>query len=267
MNNKLASGDRAEIWALPGNRVIKILQSGIPLELIEREAHNLEILYRAGAPVPRPHNIGYRRGTPGLIMDRVEGPTLYSLLARRTWQLKKIAITLADVQLKIHGFKNLALLSQSNFFCERFSHSPKLPKHIRTFLCDLCESLLKDDTVCHFDLTLKNIIISEKGPIVVDWCDAHSGCAGVDIARSLYLLREASFPSVSFVLSPLESFVRRKLCHYFLQRYLISSDSKYLSFEFFRPLIIGSELCSETKDDASVLIRELSSMVKSTNNE
>src|SRR5205807_5882470 len=62
----------------------------------------LRAAWNAGAPVPEPGDRVTVEGRPGLVMERIEGPDLLSLIGRRPWTLFWVANTLGRVHAKLH---------------------------------------------------------------------------------------------------------------------------------------------------------------------
>ena len=66
----------------------------------------------------------------------------------------------------------------------------KLPKHIATEILALIDRLPPGDGLCHTDLSLGNVIMTEDGPKLVDWAGAMRGPAALDLAFLHVVLSE-----------------------------------------------------------------------------
>ena len=118
----------------------------------EREARVMELAGSHGFPVPRLHEVG-----PGaLVMERIDGPTMGEAMARRPWQLRSHVRTLADLHEQLHAipFDGLSLV--------------------------------------HFDLHPDNVLISSRGPVVIDWTNAHAGSPAADVAMTWLILETSA---------------------------------------------------------------------------
>ncbi len=93
-----------------------------------------------GFPVPRVLAVR----ADGLVMDRAEGPTMFEDVARRPWRLRHAATVLAD----LHGRL----------------HSIPAPEEL--------PSVGPGDAVLHLDLHPLNVILTPRGPVVIDWTNA-----------------------------------------------------------------------------------------------
>jgi thiamine kinase-like enzyme len=50
------------------------------------------------------------------------------------------------------------------------------------------------DAVCHYDLHPMNIIMSPRGPVIIDWVSAEKGNPLLDVARTWLVLTQAVWP-------------------------------------------------------------------------
>ncbi len=71
----------------------------------------------------------------------------------------------------------------------------------------------QQDTVCHGDFHPINVILSARGPMVVDWLDAARGDSAIDVARAHLMLEFGRSAEVvrEFRAAFLEAYVR--LCN------------------------------------------------------
>jgi Ser/Thr protein kinase RdoA (MazF antagonist) len=59
---------------------------------------------------------------------------------------------------------------------------------------DRLAGLPTDRSVCHGDMHPGNVVMTERGPVTIDWVTASSGTALADVARTLMLLRDSPLP-------------------------------------------------------------------------
>jgi len=112
-----------------------------------------------GIAVPRVHDAG---GTD-IVMDRVDGPTLLEDLERRPWRLVAHARLLARLQARVN-----AVVAP-----EWFPARSELPEGRQ---------------VAHLDLHPMNVMLSEEGPVIIDWTNTAATAAGVDASLSFVLM-------------------------------------------------------------------------------
>jgi aminoglycoside phosphotransferase (APT) family kinase protein len=134
---------------------------------MEVEAQAMEHARLHGYPVPAIEEIS----TDGseLVMERITGPSMFTPLARQPWAMKKYASILADLHQRLHEVPGPVWL-------------PAAPGST-------------GDRMLHLDLHPLNVVMSPKGPVVIDWANVARGCASVDVAATWVLLAAAGIPS------------------------------------------------------------------------
>ena len=127
----------------------------------------MEFVRSKGYPVPEVFEVS--DDGIDLVMDRIEGPTMIEAASAQPWKLR--------------GFgRDLAELHQSLHLLQAPQWMPAAP-------CGPGEHVL------HMDLHPLNIILSSKGPIVLDWTNAARGNPLVDVAATWVLLASGNVSS------------------------------------------------------------------------
>jgi aminoglycoside phosphotransferase (APT) family kinase protein len=118
----------------------------------EREARIMELARAHGFPVPRVHDVI----SDGLVLERIDGPTMGQFVTLHPWLIRRHIGTLADLHERLHsiGYQGGSLL--------------------------------------HFDLHPDNVILAGRGPVVIDWTNAHAGNADADVAMTWVILATSS---------------------------------------------------------------------------
>jgi aminoglycoside phosphotransferase (APT) family kinase protein len=81
-----------------------------------------------------------------LMLERVDGPTMLAELQRKPWTMAGHARTLADLHHRLH------------------------------------EIPFEGERLIHVDFHPDNVLLSRRGPVVIDWANARSGRPGFDVA-------------------------------------------------------------------------------------
>lgn len=151
--------------------------------------------------VPRPFEIIAVGGRPGLVMERVVGTDMLTLLSSRPWRMRSYARRMALLHVDIHRVVAPPSLPQVTARLRDRIAATSLPEPLRSFALQVLSTLRDGDRVCHGDYHPGNIIMSPTGPIVIDWTNATRGDPISDVARTIVLLRiGAPPPGASFVL-------------------------------------------------------------------
>jgi aminoglycoside phosphotransferase (APT) family kinase protein len=131
------------------------------------EAQTMDFLRQQGYPVPAIAELS--QDGSELAMERVDGPSMLGWLSRRPWTVRSEGAILAHLHHRLHDILPPSFL-------------PTAP------LGGAGEHFL------HLDLHPLNVIISSKGPVVIDWSNAARGQASMDVALAWVLMAAAEVP-------------------------------------------------------------------------
>ena len=152
----IASGRAADVFDQGDGTVLRRYRSEHDTEL---EARVMTWLYDEEVPVPEVHAASDR----DLVMDRISGPTMLEDLGRRPWMMVAHARTLAALQRRYNS------LTAPDWF----------PRH---------DGVPAGSSVVHLDLHPMNVMLGERGPVIIDWTNAGSGQGSFDAAMTYVLI-------------------------------------------------------------------------------
>ncbi len=194
---RIGLGRTAEVYAWGEGRALKLFHPWVPAPSVENEVRCTAVAHAAGLPVPAVLGLETVDGRRGVILERVDGPSLLSLLVARPWRALGAARLLAEVQTAIHG-KRVAGAGLTSVR-ERLRGGIAacgLPEHLQRSALAALERLPDGDVLCHGDLHPDNVILARRGPVVIDWMAAGVGHRLADVARTSLLLRIGAGPVV-----------------------------------------------------------------------
>jgi aminoglycoside phosphotransferase (APT) family kinase protein len=153
----IGAGRAADIYDLGGGRVLRRNRAGASTV---REAEVMRHVRSHGYPAPEV----FDADGGDLVMERLDGPTMLQAFSSRPWGLRGWARMLADLHLRLENIP--------------------LPD----FALPILE---RGEVIVHGDLHPDNVILTDGGPVVIDWPNAMLAARGHDAAHTWVLVATA----------------------------------------------------------------------------
>jgi aminoglycoside phosphotransferase (APT) family kinase protein len=187
---KVGEGREAEILEWDHGRVLRLLRDPGARSRLEQEASAIAAASAAGVPVPATFGITVADGRPGLVMERVDGTDLMTGLSSRPWRILGAARQLGALQARLHDAVAPADLRDLRpRLRDRIDDAPHLSRDLKSHVIGVLDDLPDGDRICHGDFHPGNVILSGRGPVIIDWTNATRGDAAGDLARTVLILR------------------------------------------------------------------------------
>jgi Phosphotransferase enzyme family len=213
----LGFGREAEVYAWGDGTVLKLYRAGFGGHTAEAAA--LRSIGGAGI-APRLLDVTERDGRAGLVLERVDGADMLTLLQREPWRVLSLARTLAAGHRAIHRVAAPADLPDLRQVLAARIHRAVLPAQLRGFALRVLDGLPDGDRLCHGDYHPGNVLLAADRTAVIDWVGAAGGVAEADHARTLLLLRSADpLPGTALLPRALIAIVRSLLTRGYTQTY------------------------------------------------
>jgi uncharacterized protein (TIGR02172 family) len=184
----LAFGRQAEIYDWGEGRVLKLFLGNWP-EAARHEFAISKLAYSQGARTPKPLEIVEKDGKPGIVFEKVEGPSLLRLLGTRPWQVRQLAREFAELHHTVHRCKAPELPSARPELEKVIQSRQQLSETTRSVLLKIISKLPDGDTLIHGDFHPDNVMVTSRGLVIIDWPNAARGCPMADVARTTIMLR------------------------------------------------------------------------------
>ncbi len=208
---KIAEGAEAEIFEWENGNVLRLFRTGREAASLEHE----EAAMRAGrAALPLVPSIIGRvdvDGRPGLVMERIDGPDLITLLSRRPWMMWRAGTISGNVHAQLHDVIAPPALASIADRARLWVASPLVPEHARRAVIEQLESLPDGDRLLHGDFHPGNILMSGHGPVVIDWPNTTRGDPHADVARTMLLIGDGTLPPGSPLVARVGVSIARKV--------------------------------------------------------
>jgi Ser/Thr protein kinase RdoA (MazF antagonist) len=240
-DHPFAVGRTAEIFAWDDGRVLKLYRDWCPPNWVEYELRIGRIVQDAGLPVPRIGDLVEVNGRRGVIYERIEGASMLVALRAKPWTIFRTARQFAELHVAMHKCVVPDDLPTQRAAFERSIHAaPDLPDDLRDAALRALATMPDGNQLCHGDFHPDNIMMTTRGPIVIDWMTATRGNPLADVARTLLLLTSGEPPS------PIDRWMvkllRRQFIAGYLKRYFELCHRADAQLAAWRPLIAAARL-------------------------
>ena len=254
MTSPVAHGRTAEIYLWDDQHVLKLYRDWCPPGWADYESKVAHSIYEAGIPSPEPGEVLDVNGRRGLIYERLEGVSMLQDLNARPRILLKHARTLAELQVQINQKSIHGLPSYKDRLRYDISNSAHLSPALRERALAALEALPNGENVCHGDFHPGNVILTDSGPIVIDWMTVCSGSRWTDVARTNLLLSIGPKGAGKLV-SPLLRMAIRLYHWIYLRRYHALIPDTNLESDHWAPIIAAARLNEDITPEREALIK------------
>jgi aminoglycoside phosphotransferase (APT) family kinase protein len=184
----IAQGRTAELYAWDDGYVLKLFRDWCPADWVDYEARIARAVHASGVPSPAAGDVLEVNGRRGLVYERLEGISMLQEMNTHPWTLLKHARSLAELQVQINKQSISGLPSCKDRLEHDIRSTPHLDDSVRNQVLALLHALPDGQNLCHGDFHPGNILLTKRGPVVIDWMTAYSGSPWADVARTHLLL-------------------------------------------------------------------------------
>jgi len=175
----IAKGRSADIFEYGDGKVLRRLRDG--RRVADAVPAVMRAVRAAGFPVPEVFEID----GPDMVMERVAGVDMVKDIERRPWRARRYGRILADLH-------------------RRLSEIPCDGAHVP-------QAYGAPEVYVHGDLHPMNVILTDQGPVVIDWEGARVGPRDADVAITWMLMEIGELDDVPSYLRPIVGLVRAQL--------------------------------------------------------
>jgi uncharacterized protein (TIGR02172 family) len=169
--------------------ILKLFHEWFPGEDVRYEAQIARIVHQAGLPVPAVGKVVEVEGRWGLIYEQVDGPTMLEEIRSKPWRLLRSARLLAELHADMHASDvQVELPSQRERLRKKIERARGLSADLQEAHLEALEEMPEGARLCHGDFHPDNVVITKRGPVVIDWIDATQGNPLADVARTTVIL-------------------------------------------------------------------------------
>jgi uncharacterized protein (TIGR02172 family) len=251
----IATGRTAEIYRWDDDHILKLFRAWMPASAAAYEARIARAVYETGSRVPAVGDVVTLEGRTGIIYERVQGVSMMTALGRQPWRFAHFARDLADLHAEMHTCRAPELPAQKERLLEKIKDAGPLADHLKVKAIQALTTMPDDHRLCHGDFHPDNVLITDEGPIIIDWVDATQGHPMADVARTSLLLSTGALPpDVPKPVRRLVAALRHLFHTRYLKRYLQRRPSSRRELEAWQPLIAAARLSENVEAEEAQLI-------------
>jgi uncharacterized protein (TIGR02172 family) len=263
----IGEGNTAEIYLWGSKEILKLFRQMLPPEQAEREYRTGKVVEELGLPVPKVGDLLELEGRKGIIYERIEGISLMELLTKHPMKMNQYSRQLAELHYQIHLCKldkeKLEMLPKYKESLEwNIRHTPVLTEEQRLLSLSKLEQLPEGEYLCHGDFYPGNVIVTKDRCVILDWMTAASGSQAADVARALYLLKDAIIPGrIPMIARFFINLGRKQMANVYLKEYLKLSSLTKENITDWRLPILSARLTEWVpKQEMSFILKEIESL-------
>jgi thiamine kinase-like enzyme len=216
----IARSRTAEVFAWQDGQVLKLFYDWCPHQWADQEINIGRAMAAKDLPTPKliDHiKIGERQG---IIYERVDGPSMLTLSNTKPWLLISLARQLADLHTQIHRQDGAGFPSLQTSLNSVIQQVENIPPDQKAAVLWLLEPLPHADSLCHFDFHPGQVLITNKGPVIIDWMTACQGYPLADVARTALIFMVAQMPGANWMTQAIVNLWRGLFRKTYITRYL-----------------------------------------------
>jgi aminoglycoside phosphotransferase (APT) family kinase protein len=194
----IGRGRTADVYAWGEDRILKLYQEHMPGHLVEQEYNITRSAQAAGIPVPGTEQLIEMDGRCGIIFERLEGPSMLKVLGSKPWRIVAMARLLGELHARVHTSPAPPELPAQRLQIENGIQAAKsLPPEIKAASLACLEQLPQGNSFCHGDFHPDNILMTGRGPVIIDWMTGRRGNPLADVCRTLLIFQTTALPAGS----------------------------------------------------------------------
>lgn len=260
----IAVGRTAEVYAWGEDQVLKLFYDWCPSHWVAEEMSTSRAVTAMGLPTPGCLGAMEIDGRQGILYERVEGASMLKIASEKPWRITRLARHLAELHSQVHardgaGFPSLHSSLQATI--QKVDNlSPALKAQVLQRLSELPEGR----ALCHLDFHPDQVLITGKGPVILDWITARQGDPLADVARTSVMLVFSPVLNASRAMSVLIRLWRSRFYQAYLERYLeLNPGASHAAIRAWMVPIAAARLIEQIPGEAEALQRFIAGQLPS----
>jgi aminoglycoside phosphotransferase (APT) family kinase protein len=190
----IGKGFCSDVYAWGNGRVLKLFHGRVAPDRAARKYAVTRAIHAAGVPSPAVYDLIEVQGRRGIVLERIDGPSLLGHTQVRPWSIFGAVRLLAELHARIHRCPAPAGLPSLRERITEGIEASDAPETDKQAARDRLAALPDGTALCHNDFHPGNVLMTPKGPLVIDWDSAGRGDPFGDVACTSRLMRTARLP-------------------------------------------------------------------------
>ncbi|MBI9012255.1 MAG: phosphotransferase [Clostridiales bacterium] len=187
-------GNTAVVYEWQEDKVLKLFNSGYPLESIEKEFHNAKAIETMSFGKPKAYEMISYENQTGIVYNKITGDSLLDWVIE-TQDVKQCAVYMAELHKSILQYKIDDVPKYKDFLKANIKNASSVNSMKCEKKLQLLDRLVDDEILCHGDFHPGNIIMSNGQFVVIDFMNVCRGSYLYDIARTVFLVEYTPVPT------------------------------------------------------------------------
>lgn len=255
LGRMVAEGRTSDVYEFGRGSVVKVPRPGVPHHWAAVEAEITAAVHSRGLPTPAVRGLELVAGRESVVFEHIDGPSMWQQIRDGCGDVSTMAHQLAEIHSSVHKEKAPpALPGVEDRTREKLDAVGSLSRDERDEAKRIVGSLPRGSALCHGDLHPGNILMSGRGPIVIDWFDAAAGCPIADVVRTSLLIRPRPRPGEVPHLPGATPEVLSRLHADYIERVLADIDVGPDAVRWWEAVLAASRLSEGAECDDSGLL-------------
>ena len=254
IKNPIALGRTAQVFSWENDTVLKLFFDWVPESWITHEFRVARLVSETGLDIPAVvGEIVTLDGRKGICYQKVDGESMMQHISTHPFKLFSHTSMMGKLHAGMHSRSGIGLPSQHEKLHYKIKDADPLPDDLKGAALLALEKLPQGDRLCHGDFHPGNILMTNHGPVIIDWTDASCGNPISDVARTLVLITAAQLPLDS-LFGWILKFGRHLLINSYTRNYFHFAKEDHSQLDAWIPVVAAARLNEEIPEEYDQLL-------------
>jgi len=259
----LGKGMTAEVYKWGQDKVLKLYFDEYDEEWVRREAEIGQRVHEAGVPSPGVFDMVEIDGRKGVIFQRIFGKTILNTLETEPWRFCNFVQQMAAFHYKIHKCSADGIPSQKEKFAFKIKLSSEILGDKVEKILDYVDRLPEGESICHGDLYLSNIIVSNNKLVAIDWNSGYMGDPCGDVARTCLIINSPTVPpGIPDIMAAMSAYPKWMTYGIYLNEYMKIAKVKFEDIDAWMLPVAAARLKDKIPGEEKWLMKIINKRLK-----